>query len=471
VATEHGAACEAVTGYTSDDFASNPYLWLRMVVEADKAAVLEQGRRLLSGQKPGPFEHRIVRKDGQTRWVRNTSVPHFDPQGKLLYYDGVIQDITDRKEAEDALRLTQFAMDHCAIPVFWIGPSGRFLYVNEAAAQSLGHPREQLLYLGVPDINPELTTDRWPTHWAELKREKILRWEGRHRRQDGQFIPVEITANYLEFNGREYDFAFVRDIGQQQQAQDKARQSQEMLRLVLDHVPQRVFWKGRDFRYLGCNRAFLEDAGLQDAGELVGKEDSELPWKESAAAYRADDQSVMERDAPKLDSEESQPMRGGGARWIKISKLPMHGQDGKAIAVLGTYEDVTRRKESEDSLRFSQFALDHCSIPAHWVDPRGRFLYVNEAACRTLGYSREELASLSVWDVDAGMKAETWDAFWKKLREQRSVVLETCERAKDGRLFPVEVVCSYLEHSGRERCFAFVQDISERKRSEESQGS
>jgi len=471
VSTEHGAACEAVTGYTSDDFAANPYLWLRMVVEADKPAVLEQGRRLLAGEKPGPFEHRIVRKDGQTRWVRNTSVPHFDPQGKLLYYDGVIQDITDRKEAEDALRLTQFAMDQCAIPVLWIGPSGRFLYVNEAAAQSLGYPREQLLYLGAPDVNPDLAVDRWPAHWAQLKREKIMRWEGCHRRQDGRVFPVEITANYLEFKGREYDFAFVRDISEQRQAQDKARQSQEMLRLVLDHIPQRVFWKGRDFRYLGCNQPFLQDAGLKDAGEIIGKEDAELPWKENAAAYRADDQAVMERNTPKLDSVEPQANPAGDARWIKISKLPMHDHAGTVIAVLGTYEDVTRRKESEESLRFSQFALDNCSIPAHRVDPQGRFLYVNDAACRALGYSREELLALSVWDVDEGMKADAWQSFWRGLRERRSVLIETRQRAKDGRVFPVEIACSYLAHGDRERCFAFVQDITERKRSEESQGS
>ncbi|MDD5628990.1 MAG: PAS domain S-box protein [Elusimicrobia bacterium] len=599
VSTEHGAACEAVTGYTRDDLAANPYLWLRMVVEADKAAVVEQGRRLLAGEKPGPLEHRIVRKDGQTRWVRNTTVPHCDSEGKLLSYDGVIQDITDRKDAEDALRLSQFAMDHCAIPVFCIGPSGRFLYANEAAAQSLGYPREQLLYLGEADVNPDLAVDRWPPHWAQLKREKLLRWEGRHRRKDGRIFPVEITANYMEFGGREYDFAFVRDIGEQRQAQEKARESQEMLRLVLDHIPQRVFWKGRDFRYLGCNRNFLQDAGLQDACEILGKEDSELSWKEKAAAYRADDQAVMDQDRPKLDCEERQPNPGHDPRWIRLSRLPLHDKDAQVIGVLGTYEDVTEqrraeealresetkyrivadnthdwefwlspageflyvspscqritghapkdfladaglrlrlvhpedrarfeshvqdevqhrlpgsiefrivrpdgeprwishvcqpvsdptgrflgtrssnrditeRKAAEESLRFSQFALDRCSLPAYWADAQGRFQYVNDAACRAAGYAREELLALSAWDLDTGLPRGSWPEFWAQLRGQRSLLRETVVRAKDGRLFPVEVACSYLEHGGRERCFAFVQDITERRLSEERQGS
>jgi len=122
-----------------------------------------------------------------------------------------------------------------------------------------------------------------------------------------------------------------------------------MLRLVLDHIPQRVFWKGRDFRYLGCNRPFLQDAGLKDDSKILGKEDAELPWKEKAAAYRADDQAVMEQDQPKLDCEESQPTPSGEPRRIKISKLPMHDQDGKVIAVLGTYEDITGSKRSEET--------------------------------------------------------------------------------------------------------------------------
>ena len=471
VATEHGEACAAVTGYTRDDLAANPYLWLRMVVEEDKAAVLEQGRRLLAGQNPGPVEHRIVRKDGRTRWVRNTPVPHCDAQGKFLHYDGVIQDITDRREAEDALRLTQFAMDHCSIPVFWIGPSGRFLYVNEAAAQSLAYPREQLLYLGVPDVNPDFPVDRWPAHWTELKRQKILHWEGRHRRQDGRVFPVEITANYLEFNGREYDFAFARDISEQRQDQDKVRQSQEMLQLVLDHIPQRVFWKGRDFRYLGGNKTFLQDAGFADVGGILGRDDFELSWKDHAAAYRTDDKAVMEDDRPKLGYEEPQPKPDGSVKWLKTNKLPLHDKDGRVIGVLGAYEDVTRHKEAEESLRLCQFAVDNCSIAAHWVDPQGRFLYVNDAACRALGYSRQELLELHVWDVDAAMPPSAWAGFWQRLREQRNVLLETRERAKDGRLFPVEINCSYLEYDGKERGFAFVQDITERKRSEEAQGS
>ncbi len=209
--TEHGAACEAVTGYTRDDFSFSPYLWLRMVVEDDRAAVLEQGRRLLAGEPAASIEHRIVRKDNQVRWVRNTPVTHRDSQGRLLCYDGVIQDITDRHQAEGSLRLAQFALDHCSIPVFWIGPQGRFLYTNEAAARSLDHPREHLLYLGLPDVNSDLSVESWPARWAEIKALKVSRFESRQRARDGRIFPVEITANYMEVGGQEWCLAFVQE--------------------------------------------------------------------------------------------------------------------------------------------------------------------------------------------------------------------------------------------------------------------
>lgn len=104
VETVHGAACEAVTGYTPENFSADPYLWIHMVHDNDREAVEKQAKIVLSGVKAEPLEHRIIRKDGAVRWVRNTPVSNFDTDGRLLSYDGLIQDITERKQAEEALR-------------------------------------------------------------------------------------------------------------------------------------------------------------------------------------------------------------------------------------------------------------------------------------------------------------------------------------------------------------------------------
>jgi PAS domain S-box-containing protein len=111
VETSHGPGCVAVTGYTSAEFGADPHLWLRMVDELDRPTVVEQARRVLTGEDSQPLEHRIIRKDGARRWVRNTPVPHFDAQGRLLGYDGLIQDITDRKHADEALQVRTQQLD------------------------------------------------------------------------------------------------------------------------------------------------------------------------------------------------------------------------------------------------------------------------------------------------------------------------------------------------------------------------
>ncbi len=99
----HGPGCEAVTGYTSREFTADPFLWYRMIYSEDRPAVTAQAERILKGETPPPLEHRIVHKDGSLRWIRNTPVPHKDALGRLISYDGLVSDITERKRAELAL--------------------------------------------------------------------------------------------------------------------------------------------------------------------------------------------------------------------------------------------------------------------------------------------------------------------------------------------------------------------------------
>src|SRR5580765_6069457 len=101
VSTFHGPGCEAVTGYTSEEFAQDQQLWYRMIREEDRPAVLLQAEHILKGEEPPPLEHRIIHKNGSVRWIRNTTVPLKDAQGRLTSYDGLVYDITERKQAEE----------------------------------------------------------------------------------------------------------------------------------------------------------------------------------------------------------------------------------------------------------------------------------------------------------------------------------------------------------------------------------
>ncbi|RPI33525.1 MAG: hybrid sensor histidine kinase/response regulator, partial [Nitrospiraceae bacterium] len=107
VETTHSEACSIVTGYTSAEFLYDPYLWLKMVVKEDQDLVRKQAEEALSGHPAKPIEHRIIRKDGQMRWVESTIVPNSGAHGNLLSYDGILRDITERKNIEAQLLHSQ----------------------------------------------------------------------------------------------------------------------------------------------------------------------------------------------------------------------------------------------------------------------------------------------------------------------------------------------------------------------------
>jgi PAS domain S-box-containing protein len=148
------------------------------------------------------------------------------------------------------------------------------------------------------------------------------------------------------------------DISQRRRAEQELDGSRHMLQMVLDNIPQRVFWKDRNFSFLGCNRAFANDAGLPNPDEIVGKNDFELPWRETAELYRADDKLVMDQASPKLNFEEPQSRPDGSLLWLRTSKLPLRGREGGVIGMLGTYEDITERKRTDEELRKAKEAAE-----------------------------------------------------------------------------------------------------------------
>jgi PAS domain S-box-containing protein len=154
VETVHGRGCLTITGYSPEEFVANSFLWINMVFEDDRVLVLRHVAGILSGKDTGQFEHRIVRKDGVVRWVRNTPVCQYDSSGKLIAYDGLIRDVTERKQAEEALQRSEEKYRLIADFTYdweeWMGTDRQFVYVSPACARITGYSKEEFME------NPEL---------------------------------------------------------------------------------------------------------------------------------------------------------------------------------------------------------------------------------------------------------------------------------------------------------------------------
>ncbi|CAK0769293.1 two-component system, NarL family, sensor histidine kinase EvgS [Gammaproteobacteria bacterium] len=133
--------------------------------------------------------------------------------------------------------------------------------------------------------------------------------------------------------------------------------ARNMLQLVLDSIPVRVFWKDRDLNYLGANRLFAHDAGVKSPEELVGKNDHDLPWAVQAELYRQDDRQVIKTETPKLNFEEDQTTAQGELVCIETSKVPLRNAENRIVGVLGTYQEISERKRiSADLLQAKEAA-------------------------------------------------------------------------------------------------------------------
>jgi len=219
-----GAEVESVTGYTAEEFLSGAAHWKELIHPDDLESVKDVFRQAVrTREKVLRREYRIRHRDGGFRWIADRRQLIYDGQGEFLYVDGLILDITRRKKSEEALRLTQFAVDRAGDAAYWIGPDGCLIYVNEQACRVLGYSREELLSMTIHEINPEFPAEVWPAHWESLRRRMSYTIESRHRAKDGRIFPVEVTVNYVEFDGKEFNCASARDISKRVEDQEKSR--------------------------------------------------------------------------------------------------------------------------------------------------------------------------------------------------------------------------------------------------------
>ena len=153
VETRQSPASVIVTGYTPEDFAADPYLWIQMVVPEDRERVKDHARKILAGEAVSPIEHRIIRKDGETRWVSDTAVLCKDAAGELLSYDGLIKDITERKQAESVLaaQLEELRRWHDTT----LGREGRILDLKHEVNELLGRAGQPPRYPSAESPGPK----------------------------------------------------------------------------------------------------------------------------------------------------------------------------------------------------------------------------------------------------------------------------------------------------------------------------
>lgn len=170
---------------------------------------------------------------------------------------------------------------------------------------------------------------------------------------NGKKIPTLVTAylNNKDFGVNEVHCFFIQELFDNK-LEDDIQEIKKMFQNVLDTIPTRIFWKDRDLNYLGCNNKFAHDAGILAEEKIFGKSDFDLAWKkEEAEFYRSIDRRVIDSGIAELDIIEPQLNADGSETWLETNKSPLLNAKGEIIGVLGTYTDITHRKNAEDTIK------------------------------------------------------------------------------------------------------------------------
>jgi two-component system cell cycle sensor histidine kinase/response regulator CckA len=234
-------------------------------------------------------------------------------------------------------------------------------------------------------------------------------------------------------------------------------------RALFEQSSDAIYITTREGAFSDVNQAFL------DLFSYTSQELTRIRAHETYAdpADRSRFQKEIEDSGSVKDFEVKLRKKDGTEMECLLTASLRLAPDGRILGYQGIIRDISQQKRAEELLRLTQFSVQRSSEAAFWINPDGRFSYVNEAACRSLGYSREELLEMTVQDIDPGFPKGIWSTHWEDLKRRGSFSIESYHRTKDGTLFPVEITVNYVIFGGKEYNCVFARDITERKRAEE----
>ncbi|MFA5215905.1 PAS domain S-box protein [Sulfuricurvum sp.] len=348
------------------------------------------------------FESIHKRKDGSTFPVSVELIVIKNEEDEILYHIANIWDLTQKKEAEDRLMLKKFALDHIKDAVFMIDENARFHYVNQGACASLGYTSEEFEGMNVGDVDPDWPRERWLEHWNELKQQGSFTMELRHKRKDGTLFPVEVSANFIEYNGKHYNMAIARDITERLQLEEQ--KENRRIRTITENSPDiivRFDLEGRR-TYVNPKAAQLfsiDTLGktLSDVTPVINKE------------FFAENLKSVIRTKQEISFETAYIDASGKNGWADMRMVPEFGSDGTINSVLSIGRDITGRKHAEEVLalkerEFRSLAENTPDNIARW-DANGGYLYINPVHERTLGISLVEAVGSYIPESHIEVKA------------------------------------------------------------------
>jgi PAS domain S-box-containing protein len=332
--------------------------------------------------------------NGTSKKIRYSAIPVREQSGRAIGAIVVTEDLTRQTLLEEQAHLFRTLVDHSSDAVFICDPdTGRFLDVNASTCRHLGYQREELLRLTMSDIEDE---DPRQTslagNLADLKRTESRVVTGRHRRKNGSVIPVEVNAGFVTIGAGDFIVAVARDISDRERAEERLRQSEERLRMLMEYSSDIITILNADATIRYKSPAFFR---------LFGYREEDVLGRNAFTFFHPDDlQRVMQifqerLTIPGLIEPIVFSFRKADGGYLKLEGVGnnlLHDPSVRGIVV--NCREVTGRIRAEEALRASEARLralaDHAPVSIFMSDPAGQCVYVNQRWCDMAGYTAAE---------------------------------------------------------------------------------
>ena len=299
----------------------------------------------------------VETRDGKIRtWAYHNS--RYQEPGQEPSVLGHAQDVTEMKDLEETLKLTQFSVDRAADAVFWIAKDGGLRYVNDAACDYLGYSREELLGFSIYDVDVTLDRADWPAHWEQVQKLERLTTETLYRARTGRQFPVEVTVNFLSFRGQEYHCVFAREISWRKEAEDAINATTARLEGLIENLPVGILFENDQHKVVLANQTLCQMLDIPVPPRALGGADSRTLLEQSKHLFPAPELFVsrVEQILKTHVLVRGEELSLDDGRVFARDYVPIVNQNYRAH--LWQYRDITERKRAEAEILRAKFEAE-----------------------------------------------------------------------------------------------------------------
>ncbi len=463
-----------IIGYSREDFDNGLVNWRDITppewLPADEKAI----RELRERGTCAPYEKEYFRRDGARVSIFLSIAMLPGPEEQIAAF---VLDITERKSAEKELGVSQerltkvFAAVPEALVVSRLA-DGRILDVNDNWPVVMGYDRDEAV--GKTSLELDLfadPVDRDRAIAAAAGQHRLRDFGLRIRRKSGELRDAVISTDFLEVGGEPLLLTVIQDVTERRRAESALRESEEKLRLFIEHAPAALAMFDRDMRYLAVSRRWMGDYGLGER-DVIGRSHYEI-FPEIGEDLRKIHRRGLAGEVIRVEEDRFE-RADGSVQYLRWEMRPWNDSAGGVGGIVIFSEDITGRKLAELALRESEArfrSLIELAPEAVFVQSDGRFLYLNAAMVGLVGASKPE--DLLGKEYIERIAPDHHETVRRRIQAQRETgspapLMDMEYLRLDGTRVPVETTAVPIRYEGRDAHLVFVRDITERKRAEEA---